>query len=677
MILKLSNKENTYTFTVDDLNNGEKLYYKFQIPASDVVDGKYNMVLMDDDGNVITEEQVCMGNFNAETIQYNRGENVYINSPLNANLEDVRTITIDVPNYTIYPSEGYDAMKEVVVDAQPVYDNGYNEGETTQKAKLTGITITENGTYSREDGYNEITVDVPDLNGDYNEGYDAGKVDGYDSGYTAGIDYASENAGEIAAANAINLVATDFGTYYTKYSDNIVNPNPVTGIYPDGEKFYDLVETNKVFDTGIFANETTKLEFWAEFLNTNNNSSFSILSNSEGLYLAGGGWGFAKATASYERCDACLGGAGTIEFNLKFNKLYHIELSFSDGLIVDGEQLGTFSRYGNKNQTLLLNGWINQSFENVYNRFGMIKITTDGITNVIIPTENGFLNTTTNQLLEVVKDFDTYEYINNDPTILPNLIKSVNVQSKIDVAKYDIKLGNSTFKEVPDFYDFSNITDMSNMFNNCGYLQTIPELNTSNATNMSYMFNGCGSLQTIPELNTSNATDMTYMFNGCSSLTTIPELNTSNVTNMKYMFAECKSLQTIPELDTRKVANMEYMFYSFNGIQTLVSLPKIYCDSCTTLHKFFTYGNTYLINNLTDVGGWINLKCSWNGYGINCVPNLTYQSCINILNGLYDFTDNGETPASNQGQLKVHPNFLTAVGDEISIGINKGWTITA
>ena len=138
MILKLSNKENTYTFTVDDLNNGEKLYYKFQIPASDVVDGKYNMVLMDDDGNIITEEQVCMGYFNAETIQYNRGENVYINSPLNANLEDVRTITIDVPSYTIYPSEGYDAMKEVVVDAQPVYDNGYNEGEIAQKAKLTG-----------------------------------------------------------------------------------------------------------------------------------------------------------------------------------------------------------------------------------------------------------------------------------------------------------------------------------------------------------------------------------------------------------------------------------------------------------------------------------------------------------------------------------------------------------
>ena len=69
---------------------------------------------------------------------------------------------------------------------------------------------------------------------------------------------------------------------------------------------------------------------------------------------------------------------------------------------------------------------------------------------------------------------------------------------------------------------------------------------------------------------------------------------------------------------------------------------------------------------------------NWNdNYGLVLCPNLTYQSCINILNGLYDFTGNGETPYSSQGKLKVHQNFLNAVGDEISIGTNKGWTITA
>ena len=83
------------------------------------------------------------------------------------------------------------------------------------------------------------------------------------------------------------------------------------------------------------------------------------------------------------------------------------------------------------------------------------------------------------------------------------------------------------------------------------------------------------------------------------------------------------------------------------------------------------------LTKLTDFGGLIGLKCRLIGdYNFIKTPNLTYQSCINILNGLYDFTGNGETPTSNQGQLRVHPNFLTTVGDEVSIGVQKGWSIT-
>ena len=72
------------------------------------------------------------------------------------------------------------------------------------------------------------------------------------------------------------------------------------------------------------------------------------------------------------------------------------------------------------------------------------------------------------------------------------------------------------------------------------------------------------------------------------------------------------------------------------------------------------------------MGGFIGLKCNWDsGNGLDSCPNLTYQSCINVLNGLADVTELGGR------RLKVHPNFLTTVGEEISIGTNKGWTITA
>ena len=164
------------------------------------------------------------------------------------------------------------------------------------------------------------------------------------------------------------------------------------------------------------------------------------------------------------------------------------------------------------------------------------------------------------------------------------------------------------------------------------------------------------------------------MFQNCYELQTIPQLDTSSVTNINNMFTNCNKLQTIPQLNTSNVTNMNGMFYSFGGIKTLVSLPKFNCEKVTDINRYFSYYADGM-SALTDVGGWENLKCNWNdNYGLRACPNLTYQSCINILNGLYDFRGNGESTTKT---LKVNPNFLTTVGEEISIGTNKGWTITA
>jgi hypothetical protein len=82
-------------------------------------------------------------------------------------------------------------------------------------------------------------------------------------------------------------------------------------------------------------------------------------------------------------------------------------------------------------------------------------------------------------------------------------------------------------------------------------------------------------------------------------------------------------------------------------------------------------------SQLTYFGGWIGRKYKVSkDQCLKKMPNLTRESCISILNNLYDFTGNGETPNSSQGQLKVHQNFINNVGDDITIGTNKGWTIT-
>ena len=57
-------------------------------------------------------------------------------------------------------------------DTQPYYDEGYSAGEgagisegiAQQKAKLDKTTFISNGTYTREDGWNEVTVDTPVIN---------------------------------------------------------------------------------------------------------------------------------------------------------------------------------------------------------------------------------------------------------------------------------------------------------------------------------------------------------------------------------------------------------------------------------------------------------------------------------------------------------------------------------
>ena len=538
-------------------------------------------------------------------------------------------------NKIIYgEGELYKTINVNVPDLNGSYDEGYAQGKidgaNEQKAKLESINITENGTYRKEDGYNEVVVNVADLNGSYDEGYEQGQAD--------------------VAANARVLNVTENGNYLSKFSDPIIPAN-VTGVYADGTDFYSYAElTNIVYNTGIKVSENTKIEIWYK-------------PRDLGFVTYGGIIGPIEDTSDNAfNIHTYIGDGfnnspigdvfnGRIKFYNSYykpndlNKWFHLELSFADGFIIDGVVVGTYttntSNYGR-------DIYINKYTETADGYYGMIKIDNT----IIIPTEEGFLNTSTGELLEVVEN-GSYVYTNNE--IIQGegeLYKTINVNviPKINVKETGLKFGGSKFTEVPEWADFDGITDTESMFNNCTNLQTIPLINTSNVTNMSYMFNGCNNLQTMPLLNTSNVTNMNYMFQLCYSLQTIPQIDTSNVTNMDSMFFSCSNLTSLPALNAQSL-NMP----SYTGIFSWNELSK-----------------------LTDFGGFLNLKCSLNNdYNLNRLPNLTYESCINVLNGLYDFTGNGETPNSNQGKLKVAQSFIDKVGDEISIAVAKGWSVTA
>ena len=599
--------------------------------------------------------------------------------------QDKRVTFTENGTYTIdYDPTTYTGLGNVEVnvniDVDSYYNNGYSQGKTDgiseQKSKLETINITENGTYTKQDGYNHIEVNVPDLNGSYDEGYQQGHTEGYNEGYTKGegIGYGQGQAD--IAAKARVLEVTENGDYLSKYSDKTLLTEP-TGIYENGDLFFDYAYLNNIqYNTNIYPMSNTKIEIWWKYDGSKEGNEGCIVGCQNWGYINSIfkiGWNFGdnKLLASIND-DKIF-----IPFIEGWN---HIVMSYADGLWLNSAKIGNFPSnitddMANK-EPICINGYYGNSRMNS-DYFGMVKINDV----VFIPTENGFLNTSTNELLPIRREGE-YTYTSVVPKYdepMGELYKTINVNviPKINPQKEGLRLGNSTFKEVPDWIDFEDVTDMSNMFSRCSNLKTIPQIDTSKVTNMNNMLSFCSNLQSIPLLDTSKVINASNMFYYCSKLKTLPNnFNFGNCTNLSEMFSDA-GLTDYSFLETWVInpnANMDNMITSTNTTY----VPAIPCVGSTSYFQsaiFWAYGD---YSKLTYFGGWIGRKYNvTQDYILKKMPNLTYESCISILNNLYDFTGNGETPDNNQGKLKVHPNFLTTVGDEISIGTNKGWTITA
>ncbi len=180
--------------------------------------------------------------------------------------------------------------------------------------------------------------------------------------------------------------------------------------------------------------------------------------------------------------------------------------------------------------------------------------------------------------------------------------------------------------------DFSEVTNMSAMFQYCSNLTSIPQLDTSKVTNMGTMFQNCSNLTSIPQLDTSKVTNMNQMFYGCNKLQTIPQLDTSKVTNMSYMLYNCSNLTSIPQLDTSKVMDMNSMFYN-----------------CYNLEEIHMTG----------------MKVKFN---ISSSTKFTESALVEILNNL-------ATVTSTQTLTMGSTNLAKLTDAEKAIATNKGWTL--
>lgn len=152
------------------------------------------------------------------------------------------------------------------------YGSGVTAGEEIQKSKLTTLTVLENGVYSREDGYNEVNVQVPAASGagydsgftdGYDSGYTDGSEDGYESGFTGGYDSGVTDGKEAQKSKLSFMTFTENGYYRRPDGWSAITVNVPTGVTINNQN--KRVEiSGGTFETLDIEYEGHKGYYWAD-----------------------------------------------------------------------------------------------------------------------------------------------------------------------------------------------------------------------------------------------------------------------------------------------------------------------------------------------------------------------------------------------------------------------------
>ena len=184
----------------------------------------------------------------------------YTDEQVNELVENARNEGVDAGYAEGYEQGNDEGFNEGYAEG---VDDGYEDGVADQKEKLERITISENGTYAREDGYNEVVVKVAgEINFDFGVlGYDNTTVKHLNSDIATttqnGIDYAVEIANKgISGTNASFKYSSDAKLIYFPMLDtsNVTNMNYMFYKCPALKYMPDL-NTSKVTNFGNMFNE--------------------------------------------------------------------------------------------------------------------------------------------------------------------------------------------------------------------------------------------------------------------------------------------------------------------------------------------------------------------------------------------------------------------------------------
>lgn len=205
--------------------------------------------------------------------------------------------------------------------------------------------------------------------------------------------------------------------------------------------------------------------------------------------------------------------------------------------------------------------------------------------------------------------------------------------------------------------------DLSGMFQGCGALVAVPELDTSHASSLAQMFEGCAALTAIAPFDTARASSVKRMFRGCSSLTGIPALDLSGATDVEGLFYNCAALRAVPELDTSNALKMNTVYY---GCGALTAIPKFESSKATgRTNLFYACASLASLTLNPDAPGWDFGELSLRN------TSLGHDAIVRLFESL---------PRNTQYALQIDLTYTPGAAEltdgELAIAEGKNWTVT-
>lgn len=227
-----------------------------------------------------------------------------------------------------------------------------------------------------------------------------------------------------------------------------------------------------------------------------------------------------------------------------------------------------------------------------------------------------------------------------------------------------------------DVPNFTGVTDMSNMFQSCSSITSIPNINqwdTSSVTNMSQMFSAQNFNGDLSGWDTSAVTNMNQMFNYATKFNSdISKWNTGKVTDMGNMFNNATAFNQ--DISNWNVASVNAFYSMFNGAGSFnQNLGTWQLKSYTSMYSMLDNSGMDCINYGRTLYGWASQSTGGGSLG---AKNLIYGTEGKIYRDQLiakgwtisgDFYDDSCTGSvlsandvANKKAVKIYPNPVDA-----------------